>query len=380
MTAPNLLPNLRDHVLGTSDSDAQLRALKIVTTFTMDIDRLTKPVRMRKLAVRPTPYGWIMVFLLFWIPLTAVFTANNFLLIVFIMMIGLVVVSHNLAKRNIESLTLERRFPEEIYAQTPFSIKYRLTSDQKLWGSMTLSFDENGPLQGERDGVWFQRVPPGKMKTEYGYFTFPTRGDQLVPAGTLHSSFPFGLASYSRKCGDEVSVLVFPHIQPVDDDVPMYLGGSGKGREKADPLGTVPYLLRDYIPGDPYKLIDWKKTARSGNLVTKILSEEGTRDVTLRLPRNASERAISRAASLVVHFARSGIPVALEGAGVRIEAGRGREFSRQLLTILARWPNNPETGTDRVRSPGAIVEIEDSGHFLWKGSGDFDELQSKHTR
>jgi len=308
------------------------------------------------------------------------FTANNFLLIVFIMMIGLVIVSHKLARRNIESMVVKRRFPDEIFAQTPFSINYRLSSDQKLWGSMTLAFKENSPLQGELEGVWFQRVPPVKTKVEYGYFTFPARGDRLVQAGTLHSSFPFGLASYSRKCGDEESVLVFPHIQPVEDDIPMHKGGSGRGREKADPLGTVPYLLRDYVPGDPYKLIDWKKTAQSGSLVTKILSEEGTREITLRLPRNASERAISRAASLVLHFARTGTPVALEGAGLQIEAGTGKEFSRKLLTILARWPNNPETGTDRDHSPGVIVEIDDSGDFLWKGSGDTDERQSGHSR
>ncbi len=346
----------------------------------MDFKVLNKPVKMSKLTVRPTPYGWGMVFLLVWIPLTAIFTANNFLLIVFIMTIGLVIVSHKLAKRNVESFTLKRRLPNEIYAQTPFSIKYRLKSDQKLWGSMTVMFEENAPLQGERDGVWFSRVPPAETKTDYGYFVLPARGDQIISAGTLYSSFPFGLASYRRACGDEESVMVFPRIEPVEDDIPMHEGGSGRGREQIDPLGTVPYFFRDYVPGDPYKHIDWKKTAQSGNLVTRILSEEGAREITLRLPADASERAISRAASLVVHFSRTGIPVALEGAGLRIEAGSGKEFSRRLLTILARWPNNPETGSNPDHSQGVVVEIDDSGYFLWKGSGDTDEIQSGNPR
>ncbi|MFH1117341.1 MAG: DUF58 domain-containing protein [Pseudomonadota bacterium] len=331
---------------------------------------------MSKLSVRPTPYGWGMAFLLFWIPLTAVFTANNFLLIVFIMMIGLVAVSHKLAKRNIESLKVKRRLPSEIYAQTPFSIKYGLTSDHQLWGSVTVLFEESAPLEGTNDGVKFPRVPPAETKTGYGYFVLPDRGDQTVSAGTLSSSFPFGLASYSRKCGDDEPVLVFPRIEPVADDIPLHEGGAGRGREQIDPLGTVPFFFRDYVPGDPYKHIDWKKTAQSGSLVTRILSEEGAREITLRLPADASERAISRAASLVVHFSRTAIPVALEGAGLRIEAGSGGEFSRKLLTILARWPNVPPTGSNSDPSRGVVVEIDDSGGFLWKRSGDGDELQS----
>ncbi|MDQ7782963.1 MAG: DUF58 domain-containing protein [Desulfomonilaceae bacterium] len=341
---------------------------------------MNKPARQHKTAIRPTPYGWMTVFLLFWLPLTAVFTANNFLLIIFIMMIGVVIVSHKSAKRNIESVTLTRRLPYEIYAETPFSIKYKFSSDQELWGAVTLSFREGPPLQSESDGVRISRVLPNETTVEYGHFTFPARGDWRLSAGTLHSSFPFGLASYSRACGDEASVLVFPRIQPVDDDIPIQLGGSGRGREHVDPLGTVPYLFRDYVPGDPHKLIDWKKSAQSGNLVTRILSEEGAREITLRLPRNASERAISRAASLIVHFGRSGTPVSLEGPGLWIGPGTGREFSRKLLTVLARWPDYPETGTDRDHSSRVLVEIDDSGDFLWMGRGDTDELQYGHLR
>jgi uncharacterized protein (DUF58 family) len=343
----------------------------------MELKALNKPISLTKPNMRPTAYGWMVVFLLFWIPLTAVFTANNFLLIVFIMMIGLVVVSHKLAKRNVESVVVKRRLPDEVHAQTPFSINYRIKTDQKLWGAMTLSFREGPPLQGEGQGVTFSRIPADKTVDAHGYFTLPRRGDCTIPAGTLSSSFPFGLAGYSRKCGDNDSVLVFPQIQPVEEDIPIDLGGFGRGLEKADPFGTVPYLFRDYVPGDPYKRIDWKKTAQSGGLVTKILSEEGAREITLRLPLHASERAISRAASLVVHFAQSGTPVSLQGPGLRIQAGRGKEFSRRLLTILARWPKMLESDATEDYNNGIIVDIDDSGDFLWTQGGDTDEPELK---
>ena len=211
--------------------------------------------------------------------------------------------------------------------------------------------------------------PRGRMPWSKDTTPLPKRGDHRIPEGMLKSSFPFGLATYWRRCGGEESVLVFPHIQSVEEDIPINLGGFGRGREKADPFGTVPYLFRDYVPGDPYKQIDWKKTARSGNLVTKVLSEEGAREITLQLPANASERAVSRAASLVVHFGRQGIPVSLRGPGFQIEAGRGKEFSRKLLSILARWPQSPEMASGQDQSSGLVVEIDDSGDFLWKQSG-----------
>jgi uncharacterized protein (DUF58 family) len=161
----------------------------------------------------------------------------------------------------------------------------------------------------------------------------------------------------------------------VDADIPLYLGGSGRGVEKSDPSGTTPYLFRNYVPGDPYKHIDWKKTAQSGGLVTRVFSDEGTRDVTIHVPANASERSISRAASLIVHFARKGTPISLQGPGLNVGPGYGRDFVRKLLTILARWQHDPQAVSEQDGSERVIVDINGSAELSWEDGGQTHETR-----
>jgi uncharacterized protein (DUF58 family) len=334
----------------------------------------TDRVKIEPIKLRPTPYGWFLLFLLIWVLLAAMVTVNNFLYIIFTLMVGLVVVSHRLGKRNLSSITLFRRFPDEVFAETVFPLDYSLKSDQRPWGSFGLAFEETHLLRKAGPAVVFAQVPAAESVLMTGYFSIDGRGDRQIGPGTLLSTFPFGLARCSRPCGTTNTVLVFPKIQAVEDELPAWLGGMGRGMERADPFGVVPYLFRDYVPGDRYKHIDWKKSARTGALITRVLSDEGAREITIRLPGGASERAISRAASLVVHFGLSGRPVSLEGPGLKTEAGAGREFTRKLLTLLARWNDKPlpksESGLDR----GISVEIDESGEFRWSQSGERHEL------
>ncbi len=285
-------------------------------------------------------------------------------------MIGLVVVSHRLAGKNVKTVQLSRRFPDEIFAGTVFTVRYLVKTDRRPWGAATLKFVEKPPLQGAGEGVTFPHIPPGEAVSVNGFFSVSSRGDKPIVPGLLTSSFPFGLASYSRSRGPAESMLVFPRIYSVEEDVPPWVVGSGKGRERPDPFGTIPYQFREYVPGDPYKHIEWKKTASTGGLITKVLSDEGAREITIRMPREASERAISRAASLVVHFAHSGRPICLQGPGILLGPGRGKEFAVKLLTTLARWENTAGELALPDFSPDIVVEIGQAGDFVWRRSGE----------
>ena len=324
----------------------------------------------RRTRMRPTPYGWFLIFLLVWIPLAAVVTVNNFLFIVFTMMVGLAAVSRSWAKKNLKEVSVRRRLPDEIFAETPFSIQYFVKSGRKPFGSFSLAIQEGVPLQGTGDGVAVTHVPAEGSTEIAGSFTIDSRGDAVIEPGVLASGFPFGLATYSRKCGSTQPVLVFPKIQPVEHEIPAWLGGMGTGLERPDPFGVVPYLFRDYVPGDRYKQIDWKKTARTGVLVSRVFSDEGAREITIRLPSGASETALSKAASLVVRFARSGRPVVLEGPGWKTEPGCSPEHARKLLTMLARWNGTPHDGTAPGISRGLAVEIDGSGECRWERAED----------
>jgi len=312
--------------------------------------------------------------------MAAVGSANNFLFIISIMLFGLALVSHCLAKRNLKSVQLSRRFPEEIFAGSSFTIQYLLRSDLKPWGSAALEFIEALPLEGTSAKVPFPHVAPDKVTVETGVFSIPRRGDKHITSGTLVSSFPFGLAQYSLKCGDAKSLIVFPQIHSVHDEIPFGLGESRKGLERQDSSGTIPYQFREYASGDPYKHIDWKQTSKTGALVTKIFSEQSSREVVIRLPQQASEGAISKAASLVVHFGSLGVPVALQGPGVAVEAGTGKAFISELLTILARWDNKSDAASAADHASGTVVRIDSVGNLSWKPAGEVHGPEPKHIK
>ncbi|MBI5248042.1 MAG: DUF58 domain-containing protein, partial [Desulfomonile tiedjei] len=323
-----------------------------------------------KIKMRPTRYGWILVFLLVWLPLSAVGTANNFLVILFTLGIGLSIVSSRMGKRNIRHLDLARRFPDDIFAETPFPLEYLLKADSQSKPAMSLSFKEEDPMEGSAEGVSFPEVNPGGDDSFRGFFTISSRGDKQIRPGTLRSSFPFGLAVYSIECGREDSVLVYPKIEPVSHDLPAWLGSAGRGLERTNPFGTVPYYFRDYVAGDPFKYIEWKKSARTGSLVSKILAEEEAMEIVIRLPNNASEKTLSRASSLVAHFARTRTPICLQGPGLNCGPAKGKEFARKLLTILARWDSKSIEESIPGHSSGVLVEVDESGEFTWSRPGE----------
>jgi uncharacterized protein (DUF58 family) len=324
---------------------------------------------MGKVRVRPTLYGWGLLFLIFWVPLTAIATANNFLFIVFIMLVGLAFVSHRLGKKNVNCVEIERRFPDEIFAGVPFIIKYLVKANHQPWGALTLTFAEYPPLEGTGPATIFFRVPPEATTSMDFLAVISTRGYKNVTPGLLVSSFPFGLATYSRQCGSVQQVLVFPNIMPVDEDVPPSVGRFAKGLERVGPFGTVPFHLRGYVSGDPYKHIEWKKTAQTGTLMSKVFSDEEAPEVVVRVPGNASERAISRAASLIMHFSKSGTALKLTGPGFWEGPDRGRKFTRRLLTTLALWEEYIRVGVDPPISPGVVVNVDAAGEFHWHPGG-----------
>lgn len=340
------------------------------------LSRQARPKIRGRVRVRPTLYGWILLFLLFWLPLTAVGSANNFLFIVFVMLLGVALVSHVLGKRNVSCVDLSRRFPDEIFAGTPFPVQYVVRTSLMRWGAVTLNFAEAAPLVLRDDGAAFPQVRPGEARVFTHFGSITSRGEHRVGPGILRSTFPFGLARYERPCGSSDTVLVFPRIEALREPLPFRSGRAARGQERADLIGTIPYHFREYASGDPYKHIDWKKTARTGALITRVFSEEGSRTVVVTLPREPSEEAISKAASLAVHCGNLGIPVSLRGPGINVEPGVGAEFIRSMLTVLAKWDQRVDESPVSTDAVGLVAEIDWKGSLTWKTSGGADVPRS----
>lgn len=288
------------------------------------------------------------------------------------MTLGVVTVSHMLARKNLRSVRLQRQFPNEIYADTQFSVQYRIETDAGIGGG-GFAVAESDPLTADDSSLMFPPIPNEDAVTASGRYSITARGEHLINKANLSTTYPFGLAKYSREIGESFLTVVFPKLEPLDKEITSRLTGSGLVTEHPDPFGTIPYGFRQYVIGDTYKHIDWKKTAQHGDLITRTLADEKTREILITLPGDASERAISRAASLAAHCVDSAIPVALIGPGVRIEPAQDRGHLRKILTVLALWERKDALigGVDGF--VGTIIHIESDGRFHSSRNGDAHE-------
>ena len=164
----------------------------------------------------------------------------------------------------------------------------------------------------------------GKVSLESKVEAYRRGMHQLGPL-VVESSAPFGLFRRRAKLTGSYPLLVYPKVYPLRrlawaDGLSGSAPQSRKSRTGTDPVGS-----RKYVPGDPRRLVHWRNTARTGQLMVKEV--EDTLDRTLYLAFDATqawgegkdstlEYGIKIIASAVDYAHRNQIPVKLLGGGV----------------------------------------------------------------
>jgi len=114
----------------------------------------------------------------------------------------------------------------------------------------------------------------------------PARGEQQVAwvvKGTelgpvpwmwlpLRMRGPLGLAWWPRSLGIESPPVVVPDVSGVRQT--FEVNAVSGDRATTAGAGVELHHLRDYVPGDPMRAINWKATARTQKLISQVLCEE----------------------------------------------------------------------------------------------------------
>lgn len=196
-----------------------------------------------------------------------------------------------------------------------------------------------------------QSLPPlaSQQKKEIEAVLLPMqRGNIHLQGYTLTRLDPFGLCKREVLHRDPKNLLVLPKLYAVPtlffDGSRKYLQGGISAAQ--DHGGSNDFLsLREYVPGDPIKHIDWKSTARQGRGVVKQYRDEYFSRYGLVLdsfsPKRYSaafEEAVSVAASILVSQDNEHSVLDLLFVGsecVTCSVGRGLGDKKQMMEILA---------------------------------------------
>jgi uncharacterized protein (DUF58 family) len=303
--------------------------------------RLSSRVR-----ARPTREGAWFLLLMFGVVLAALNTGNNLLYMVLGCLLAVLVASNVLAEWNIRGLRVQRRLPDEAWAEQGAG-GVLIVENQRRFGAgwaLTIRDEAVGAAAGVEPEVARARVlkvAPGESVEAPARWSFSARGDVQLAALTVESTFPFGLMRRWRRVPAPATVLVFPRPQPG-----LARGRvAGRGRARPDQRRTGEggdfRGLRPYVPGDPLRQLHWPTTARVGRPMVVVRNQEVADEVVVEVMDahgEAWERSLSRAAGQIQHHVRSGHAVGLRILGAVHTARVGDAWRRHLLGLLAVAP------------------------------------------
>lgn len=180
-----------------------------------------------------------------------------------------------------------------------------------------------------------------------------SRGRFAVGPLRLGRADPFRFVRATSAEGELAELIV----HPITYDVPPLQSGrvrdlEGAVQSRRAQGGIAFHNLREYVPGDDRRLIHWRSSAKTGNLMVRhnVVTHEPALAIVLDTAEvysddEAFEDAVRVTASLVVAGVRDGFPTALfttEGFGGHVDlGGEGLIKVLDLLASVRRSSNDP---------------------------------------
>ena len=169
----------------------------------------------------------------------------------------------------------------------------------------------------------------------------------------VRSAAPLGLVGWRRRARVRLAVPIAVAPSPVAASLRDVLA-AGAVPADATSLGGTGYEatrgVREYVPGDPIRLVHWPATARWGDVMVRELEHPDAPHVVLvvdlRGPAAAAELTASRAAGLAAAALEAGLPVTLCTAEARAPvaapvAGQLQAGRRLALAVAGPLPGGP---------------------------------------
>lgn len=289
------------------------------------------------------------------IGIAAMNSQTNLLFGVFGLMVGVLMVAGYISRIVLRKLTVRRIMPELLVVGEPANLSYSITNAKSHLPSISVSLGELDGCESfvQQPYSYLLHVAPG-MTTEITEPICPRRrGLCELNRYQLSTSFPFGFIVRALVFEQKDTVVVFPALARVDGRVLGLCQSAEKSGASIRPRKGGDdefYGLREYRMGENPRLIHWRRTAHTGTVVMREMTQVSPPRILIILDAHRkddspeqlaeTERAIAVAASLASYALEQGHPVGLftrsGEAWVQVSPSRGKRHRREMLTQLAR--------------------------------------------
>jgi len=300
-----------------------------------------------------TRVGIIYVVTVLLIGIAALNTGNNLLYIVVAVMLAAIVVSGFASAQMLRKLELDIRLPEHVFAGRSILARIVLRNPRKWLPSFSVNVVSLEKAKPTRHWRWLPStfaVPRGRPPEKQwirlpdrqlrrlaekaaapnifngsAYFPylparsslmselelkFDRRGRYQQERFGLATRFPFAFLTKTRRVPLVREVIVYPSVEPTDEFFEVLPLITGEFASFVRGRGNDLYRIREYMPEDSARHVDWKASAKSGSLKVREFSREDERKLRIvfdnppvqAISEAAYEGAVALAASLGWHF------------------------------------------------------------------------------
>ena len=315
-----------------------------------------------------TRAGIIYVVTVLLIGIAALNTGNNLLYIVVAVMLAAIVVSGFASALVLRNLELDIRLPEHVFAGRSMSARILLRNSRKWLPSFSANVVSLEKAKPSRHWRWLPStfaVPRGRPPEKQwirlpdrqlrrlnekpappnifngsAYFPylparasliselelkFERRGRYQQERFGLATRFPFAFLTKTRRVPLAREVIVYPSVEPTDEFFEVLPLITGEFASFMRGRGNDLYRIREYMPEDSARHVDWKASAKSGSLKVREFSREDERKLRIvfdnpqveAISAEAYEGAVALAASLGWHFTGENTDISFVTQGYR---------------------------------------------------------------
>jgi len=343
-----------------------------------------------------TRIGLIYVVVVLLIGIAALNTGNNLLYIVLAALLAAILVSGFASALVLRDLELDVHLPEHVFAgratlgrivlRNPrrwlpsFSVnavpfKKGKTAQRWRWLPATFGVPPGRPAEKQwirlpdrklrrvaenpvlpsifEGSAYFPYLPAGSELRADLELRFDRRGRYQQEGFGLATRFPFAFLTKTRRVPLLREIIVYPPVEPADEFFEVLPLITGEFETFVRGRGYDLYRIREYMPEDSARHVDWKATAKSGSLKVREFSREDERKLRIvfdnpatgKISDRAYEDAVALAASLTWHFAGGNTEISFIAQGY----DEDRNIYRFLSYLAVVAPQHSPSVIDRLQ-------------------------------
>lgn len=310
--------------------------------------------------------GLIYCCLMLFMGLAANNSQANLLFATFGLMIGILLISGVISRLVVRRLRVRRALPDHGVVGRTVRAVYEITNQKRFWPSLSVSISELDGVQGftHQPQCYLLHVASGMTAEVASELVAKRRGLHEFDRFQLGSSFPFGFIKRAVTLRHKEHLVIYPPLARVDSRLLTLCRSadlSGPTMRPRSGGSDEFYGVKEFRRGDNPRWIYWRRSARTGVLVSKEMTQVSPPRLLILVDTRLSEpnlreaalveKSIAMAASLAAMALDSDLSVGLfawSNGWLGIPPLRGKTQRGEILSALGRLSSNTEHGIEAL--------------------------------